>query len=169
MLQDAKIAIGAGILIGAGALIYLATRAKAEPPPGAEFQYVSLLGLRLEDRTDGWFPIDVDIQNIGEQAGNCQVTLHERGNVAGRWSGWTRRTSDSIYIEPAQVVTVTLLGTVPDVGVSKQYMFKGDAGVILEPPTPLEYLCGYCYELYGYYSDFATQEELDAHIIAEHP
>ena len=143
----------------------------------AEFEYVSPIRLTPWQDVYRW---EIDIKNISGTASECTVTLYQRtwDSRAPGWSRWREFTHErypqlyDVYtavIEPGQIIRFSGICSRGGTWTTHQYMIKSEAGTILEPPEPKEFICSYCWELYEKVVSFATEEELDNHITLEHP
>jgi len=136
----------------------------------AEFVYVSELRRWWTGGADFDTDWSVDIQNIGEMAGDCTLRFYDRMKSPYEpyeWSGFSLRETQKKTIQPGEVVTFSGRSWVGPY--TYQFMVKSPAGVLLNPTHPLEFTCYICQWLYGIETSFATREELDAHYAQEHP
>ena len=159
--KTAMVLGGVGVATG---LILLLSRNGEEPPEPpplglAEFVYISELLRESRNGRDYW---SVDIENIGEVAGECTVLFYTRMEMRGTWSSFQERGGGTKIVEPGEIVTFS--GSYYVSPYTYQFMVKSEAGTLLNPPLPLEIIhsCGHDEPM-----SFATQEELDAHM-AEH-
>jgi hypothetical protein len=136
---------------------------------GAIFEYTSDLLVEVTDYPT-LYDIEwtVSVRNIGDESGVLALDIYQRMQMPGgiRWSGFNLKGSVSETIAPGETKTFT--GTVSRGPYTYQLMARSVAGTLLNPPEPKEFICGYCIDLYGKIESFATYEELQAHIEAEH-
>lgn len=139
---------------------------------GARFEYVS--GIRIGETFDRNVPWEIDIKNVGDEAGLCSVNCYRRVYVTvvdpPRWSGWHETSGyyqQSAILDPGD--TVTFSGYFHTTSWRRQYMVVSEAGTILEPSEPKLYICRCCMLLGKGTVSFDTQEELDAHYATAHP
>lgn len=136
------------------------------PVTVAQFVYVSPL---TADRDNWHIEAWVDIQNQGATAAECTVSFYMREYHAGydmwlAWGGpWGVTTA---RLEPEEVRRFSWL-TECSAPLEQQVMVKSPATKLLQPPSPKEYLCAYCWE--ESHLSFDTLEELNAHIASAHP
>lgn len=136
------------------------------PIAAAQFIYVSSLRREPIGYDARW---SVDVQNTGEAPGELTVVLYNRMQEPGgiNWSAFMARDSDTHIVQPGQVVTFS--GVVFIGPYTRQIMVKSEAGTLLNPLEPKEYICWYCLDYYQQIVSFETQEELDAHFASKHP
>lgn len=111
----------------------------------------------------------VSVGNTGYEAAVCHLKIYERMQIPQgiEWSGFSERASQEATIAPSETHTFT--GTKTRGPYVYQLMSKCEAGTLLNPGQPLEYICTYCQDLYETTISFATVEELADHIAAVHP
>ncbi len=138
-----------------------------EPPP-PEFVYTT--DLIVEDTGSNDIRWTVGVQNIGEEAGELNIGVYQRMKAPYteviQWSGFSRMFSKAETLSPGEEKVYT--GTISRGPYTYQVMVKSEAGVLLNPRDPLEFICTCCGDT-GILSSFATQEELDAHYAVAHP
>ncbi len=134
----------------------------------AEFQYTSVF---LVEPYGG--PNDVRwtlaASNIGDEPGLFNLEIYERMQIPGgiQWSGFSLK--DIVSVSMAVGEERTFTGQVNRGPYTYQLMAKSEAGTLLNPSEPKEFICSCCTELYGRIVSFATAEELDTHFSQEHP
>jgi hypothetical protein len=168
------IAIVAGIGMGIGGVaIYALSRrgggggGNGEEPPETDDRFTYSSDLIVEPyggpNDIRW---EVSVTNIGSEAGTCHVKVYDRlRSHTGRWANFTLKSEQEATLQPGE--SHTFQGAHGRSGYTYQLMAKSEAGTILNPDQPLEFICGYCFES-GQLVSFATQEELDNHIAIAH-
>ncbi len=149
---------------------------QAPSPPGngdgdgevAEFAYVSDLVVEPYGGPNDirW---TVNVANISAIPGELHLEMYERMEEPGNinWSGFTRRDSQTALIAPGETQTFT--GTKKRGPYTYQIKIESEAGTLLNPSEPKEFICWYHLYFKQQVVSFATQEELDAHFTEVHP
>jgi hypothetical protein len=138
--------------------------ASAAPP--AAFVYTSGLNIQPWGGPNDiqW---DITVMNTGSVAGTCHMEIWDRlRSSRGQWQDFFLRKSDEVTIEPGASHTFT--GTGGRSGYQYQLMAKSEAGTILNPDSPLEFICKCCFAIDKSVVSFASEEELAAHQVEAH-
>ncbi len=139
-------------------------------PTGSPSQFVYMSDLIVElyggPNDIRW---TVSVGNTGDEAGVCHLKIYERMQIPQgiEWSGFSQRASQEASIYPGETHTFT--GTKTRGPYVYQLIAKCEAGTLLNPSWPLEFICGCCLDKYGTIESFATQGEFDAHYDIAHP
>ena len=135
----------------------------------AEFAYTSDLYVEPDGGPND-VRFTVDVANIGESAGTLHLKVYDRMQnpyLPAQWARFQLHHSYELVMASGEVRTFSDI--IEEGPYTYQVMAKSEAGVLLNPPTPLEYACEKCAVYYEVEISFATQEELAAHVAAGHP
>jgi hypothetical protein len=135
------------------------------PPEGAVFIYTSDLRRERTNAEDRW---SVDVKNTGTTDRTCTLSVYSRMQIPGgiTWSAFSLIETQSKAILPGETVTFT--GTSWVGPYTYQLIVKSEAGTLLNPAEPKEFICSCCVAQ-GIVVSFATEEELEAHFASAHP
>lgn len=159
---------GVAALFTGLSLIYFGTKKTKPTPPEeeAEFAYASDLMIEVTHHpTPHDIRWTVDVTNTGENPADLHLKIYDRMSAYGRWASFGQKANITETVLPGE--TKTFSGIVKRYPYRYQLMAKSEAGILLNPESPLLYVCDCCGKE-GELVSFATWEEFEAHAIASH-